>query len=128
MTTVSKENLKKVENFFVETIKSTGNKRVEATVLEIAEGAGVALATAHKAIKELDGRGTLTVIKPSSRRFPITYIYRGDLEGFEIGKTKDEQIAYLQNLNSEKDEIIASLQRRIRELESNNNKNMLQNV
>lgn len=128
MTTVSKENLRKVENFFVNTIKSTGNKRVEATVLEIADGSGVALATAHKAIKDLEARGILTIIKPSSRRFPITYAYRGDIEGFEIGKTKEEQIVYLQTLNVEKDKMIEQLQKRVRELESIANKNVLQNV
>lgn len=128
MTTVSKENLRKVESFFVETIKSTGNKRVEATVLEIAEGSGVALATAHKAIKELDGRGILSIIKPSSRRFPITYVYCGDIKGFEVAQSKDEQIAYLQSLNAEKDEVILSLQKRVRELERNTNKNVLQSV
>lgn len=128
MTTVSKENLRKVENFFVDKIKSEGTNRIEATVLEIAEGSGVALATAHKAIKDLDGRGVLTVIKPSSRRFPITYIYRGDIKGFEVAQSKDEQIAYLQKLNAEKDEMILALQQRVRELESNTNKNVLQNV
>lgn len=128
MTNVSKENLRKVENFFVETIKATGNKRIEATVIEIAQGAGVALATAHKAIKELDGRGTLSVIKPASRRFPITYVYRGDIEGYAVAQNKDEQIQYLQNLNAEKDEIIASLQKRVRELENSNKNNVLQNV
>lgn len=128
MTTVSKENLRKVENFFVDKIKSEGTNRIEATVLEIAEGSGVALATAHKAIKDLDGRGVLSVIKPSSRRFPITYIYRGDIKGFEVAQSKDEQIAYLQKLNTEKDEMIAELQKRVRELENKNNKNMLQNA
>lgn len=125
---VSKENLRKVENFFVDKIKLEGTKRIEATVIEIADGAGVALATAHKAIKELDGRGVLTIIKPSSRRFPITYIYRGDLVGFEVAQSKEEQIAYLQRMNAEKDEMIQELQKRVRELENHvSNVNMLQN-
>jgi hypothetical protein len=132
MTNVSKENLKKVENFFVDTIRATGSKRIEATVIEIAEGAGVALATAHKAIKELDGRGTLTVIKPASRRFPITYVYRGDVEGFEVAQSKDEQIAYLQSLLNEKNEEVIALQQRVRELENivknNTSRNVLQKV
>lgn len=128
MTNVSKDNLRKVENFFVDTVKSTGNKRIEATVIEIAEGANVALATAHKAIKELDGRGVLSIIKPASRRFPITYVYRGDIEGYEISQNKDEQIVYLQNLNAEKDKIILELQKRVRELEKITAKNVLQNV
>jgi predicted transcriptional regulator len=128
MTNISKENLRKVENYFVESIKTTGSNRLEATVVEIAEGAGVALATAHKAIKELDNRGVLSVIKPASRRFPITYIYRGDIEGFEIAQSKDEQISYLQNLVAEKDAIISELQKRVRDLENTVNKNMLQNV
>lgn len=128
MTTVSKENLRKVENFFVDKIKADGTNRIEATVLEIAEGSGVALATAHKAIKDLDGRGVLTVIKPSSRRFPITYIYRGDIQGFEVAQSKEEQIAYLQKLNEEQKETILALEKRVRELENMTNKNVLQNV
>lgn len=121
MTTVSKENLRKVENYFVDKIKSSGNKRIEATVLEIADGSGVALATAHKAIKELDSRGTLSVIKPSSRRFPITYIYRGDIEGFKNNQSKDEQIEFLQRKNEE-------LEKRVVELENLLRNNVLQNV
>jgi predicted RNase H-like nuclease (RuvC/YqgF family) len=127
-TNVSRENLKKVENFFVEMIKSTGSKRIEATVIEIAEGAKVALATAHKAIKELDGRGVLSVIKPASRRFPITYIYRGDIEGFEVAQSKDEQISYLQSLVDEQKAEILELQKRVRELENNSKRKGIQNV
>ncbi|HLI45958.1 MAG TPA: hypothetical protein VKU94_02055 [Geobacterales bacterium] len=127
-TTVSNENLRKVENFFVNTIKATGNKRVEATVHEIAEGAGVALATAHKAIKELDGRGLLSIIKPSSRRFPITYIYTGDIQGLKISQSKDDQIEYLQKVNAEQREIILELQKRVMELENTVRKNALRNV
>lgn len=125
MTSVSKENLRKVENFFVESARATGSNRLDATVVEIAEGSGVALATAHKAIKELDGRGVLSVLKPSSRRFPITYIYRGDIEGFEAKQTQEEQIKYLQSLLTERDEKIIELEKRVRELEktSRNNKN-----
>jgi predicted RNase H-like nuclease (RuvC/YqgF family) len=128
MSTVSKENLRKVERFFIDTIKASGNKRIEATVLEIAEGAGVALATAHKAIKELDNRGTLTVIKPASRRFPITYVYRGDIEGFEVAQSKEEQIQYLQNLNAENQETIHALEKRVKELESIINRSSIQNA
>lgn len=95
MSNVSKENLKKVQNYFVDQIKSIGRKRIEATVVEIADGSGVALATAHKAIKELDQRGVISVIKPSSRRFPITYIYQGDIEGFEVAQSLEEQVEYL---------------------------------
>jgi predicted transcriptional regulator len=132
MANVSKENLRKVENYFVENTLSTGSKRVEATVIEIAQGAGVALATAHKAIKELDSRGILSVLKPSSRRFPISYIYRGDIEGFEVKQTLEEQNKYLQSLLAERDEQILEMQRRIRELENitlnNTNRNVLQNA
>lgn len=132
MANVSKENLRKVENYFVENTLSTGSKRVEATVIEIAQGAGVALATAHKAIKELDSRGILSVLKPSSRRFPISYIYRGDIEGFEVKQTLEEQNKYLQSLLAERDEQLLEMQRRIRELENitlnNTNKNVLQNA
>jgi predicted transcriptional regulator len=111
MANVSKENLRKVENYFVEQIKSLGNSRIEATVVEIAEGAGVALATAHKAIKELDQRGVLTVIKPSSRRFPITYIYRGDIQEFEVAQSKDEQIDFLTKRVAELEEQLAGLKK-----------------
>jgi|GraSoiStandDraft_51_1057287.scaffolds.fasta_scaffold19690_2 predicted transcriptional regulator len=132
MANVSKENLRKVENFFVEHTLSTGSKRLEATVIEIAQGAGVALATAHKAIKELDSRGILSVLKPSSRRFPIAYIYRGDIEGFEVKQTLEEQNKYLQSLLAERDEQLLEMQKRIRELENivlnNTNKNVLQNA
>jgi hypothetical protein len=132
MTNVSKENLRKVENYFVESTRATGSKRLEATVIEIAEGAGVALATAHKAIKELDSRGVLSVIKPASRRFPITYVYRGDIEGFEVKQTQEEQIKYLQSLLAERDSQLLEMQKRIRELENivlnNPSKNLLQNA
>jgi predicted transcriptional regulator len=132
MANVSKENLRKVENYFVESIISTGSKRLEATVVEIAEGAGVALATAHKAIKELENRGILSILKPSSRRFPITYVYRGDIEGFNAKQTQEDQIKYLQNLLSERDERISVLEKRVNELEtisrSNKNENVLQKI
>lgn len=117
MANVSKENLLKVEGFFVEQAKITGTNRTEATVNDISVGAGVALATAHKALKELSARGVLTVIKPSSRRIPITYIYQKDIEGFEIAQSKDEQIAYLKELNEKKDDEIAQLNAKIRQLE-----------
>lgn len=132
MSNVSNENLRKVENFFVESMKSTGTNRIEATVVEIAEGAGVALATAHKAIKDLDSRGLLSVHKPSSRRFPITYYYLGDAQGFEIKQTQEGQIEYLKSLLAKRDEEVAELQKRVRELEvitrNNKNENILQNV
>lgn len=94
---VSDENFQKVENFFVQKIKETGVNRVEAKVVEIAEGSGVALATAHNAIKQMVAKRILTVIKPSSRRFPITYIYNSDVTDFEAAQSKEEQLLYLQN-------------------------------
>jgi DNA-binding MarR family transcriptional regulator len=121
MSNVSKENLRKVENYFVEQVRSLGNKRIEATVVEIADGSGVALATAHKAIKELDQRGRITVIKPSSRRFPITYVYRGDIQGFEVAQNKDEQIEFLKNR-------IAELEEQLKNSKKLPNDNILQNV
>lgn len=132
MANVSKENLRKVEGYFIESIKASGSKRLEATVVEIADGAGVALATAHKAIKELDSRGILSVIKPSSRRFPITYVYRGDIEGFDAKQTQEDQIRYLQNLLAERDEKVSTLEKRVNELEaisrSNKNENKNENI
>jgi DNA-binding MarR family transcriptional regulator len=126
MANVSKENLRKVERFFVESTKAHGTNRTEATVIEIADGSGVALATAHKALKELDQRGLLTIIKPSSRRFPITYIYTGDIEGFSNTESKEEQIEYLQDLLTARDQKIIELEAQIKKL--TNKDNVLQNV
>jgi hypothetical protein len=95
---VSEENLKKVEAFFVRRCKEIGSNRIEATVVDIADGSGVALATAHKAIKELQKNKTLNVIKPASRRFAISYVYLKDIEGFEAEQTAEHQLQYLKDL------------------------------
>ncbi|WP_160036912.1 hypothetical protein [Paenibacillus sp. An7] len=95
---VSEENLNKVESFFVRRVKETGSDHIEATVVEIAEGSEVALATAHKAIKELTEQKVLSVIKPKSRRFAITYIYKRDIEEFITEQREQSQIEYLTNL------------------------------
>lgn len=121
MSNVSKENLRKVERYFVDQVKASGNKRTEATVVDIAEGAGVALATAHKAIKELDQRGILTVLKPSSRRFPIVYIYNHSIEGFEVAESKDEQIEFLKQR-------VLELEEQVRQLQNIPQKTLLQNA
>jgi ribosomal protein S25 len=121
MSTVSKDNLRKVERYFVEKVKSSGLKRTEATVVEIAEGSGVALATAHKALKDLEQRGVLTVIKPSSRRFPIQYIYNTSIEGFEVAEGKDEQIEFLKQR-------VAELEEKLRQMQNLPKNTLLQNV
>lgn len=129
MSNVSKENLRKVESYFIDQVKTNGSNRTEATVVDIADGSGVALATAHKALKELDQRGVLTIIKPSSRRFPITYIYTGDIEGFEVAQSTEEQIEYLKDLVQERDEEIALLKEQLRLMKANSNSGlMLQEV
>jgi predicted transcriptional regulator len=88
---VSDENLQKVEAYFVKRTKETGSNR-------IAEGSGVALATAHKAIKTLVKEKIITMIKPKSRRFPINYIYTKDIADYDAVKTEQEQIEYLKGL------------------------------
>lgn len=111
---VSEENLKRVEAFFVEQVKNGGNNRFEATVVEIAEGSGVALATAHKAIKQLAEEKKITIVKPSSRRFPISYIYNANIEAYNKKIDKEEQIEYLQKL-------VIDLKSEISELTNENN-------
>jgi predicted transcriptional regulator len=110
---VSDENLAKVENYFVNRVKDGGSKRFEATVIDIADGSGVALATAHKAIKQLAEAKIISIIKPNSRRFPISYTYLGDIEGFEQNIKDQSQIEYLQHL-------VAQLQEQVNQLESDN--------
>jgi predicted transcriptional regulator len=99
MINVSNEYLRKVEMFFAENVKEQGTNRIQATVQEVADGSSVALATAHKALKELSNRGIIDMVKPSSRRFPITYIYNGDTE-FEIEE---------ENLKGQVEHLIAQL-------------------
>jgi predicted transcriptional regulator len=112
---VSDENLSKVESFFVQKAKETGSKKIEATVVEIAEGADVALATAHKAIQQLEKDKIIEVIKPKSRRFPITYIYKRDIEGFEAEQSQQWQLDYLLKMVKQQKEEIADLQKRLNE-------------
>lgn len=110
---VSKDNLRKVEEFFVEQARQKGTNIVQATVAEIADGSGVALATAHKALKELKKLELLNWKEPKSRRFPIEYKYIGSIEGFQQNINKDDQIRNLQNL-------VKELQDQIIELEHEN--------
>lgn len=115
---VSKENLVKVEYYFVTKAKELGTNRIEATVQEIASGSGVALATAHKALNELNQRGVINKIKPSSRRFPIIYEYKGNLEGFDVAQTKDQRIGHLENTVALRDKEIESLKEQIANLQT----------
>ncbi|KRE70864.1 hypothetical protein [Paenibacillus sp. Soil750] len=76
--TVNAENLGKVQQFFQLQSEKLGNGiPMSFTVVQIAEDSNVALATAHKALKELANRGVISVIKGQSRREAIQYIYRG---------------------------------------------------
>lgn len=125
---VSKENLAKVEYYFVSKAKELGTNRITATVKEIADGSMVALATAHKAIRELDQRGVLDIINPPSRRFPITYIYKGDIENFEQKQTLEDQNEYLRMIISQKDDEINELKRNILNLQRLAEDNVLHNI
>lgn len=118
---VSEENLAKVEAFFVQRVKETGTNHIEATVVEIADGSGVALATAHKAIKELKKNNTIDIIKPTSRRFAITYIYKRDIEDFNVEKSTEGQIEYLTNLVQMQNDEIEKLRREINKLKGEHN-------
>lgn len=103
---VSEENLRKVERFFVEKAKEEGTKELQDTIVNISNGADVAVATAHRAIKKLEEKGILTIIKPVSRRFSRTYIYNGDISEFTEEENKDRQIVYLKSMIAKKDGII----------------------
>lgn len=72
---VSDESLQKVEKFFKSESTRNSEETITGTIQQIANQSGVALATAHKAIKELEKRGILNIIRPKSRREPIQYIY-----------------------------------------------------
>ncbi len=113
---VSEENVAKVEAFFVRRVKETGTNHIEATVVEIAEGSEVALATAHKAIKELTKQQVISVIKPKSRRFAITYIYNRPIEEFTAEQQEQGQIEYLTNLVQLQNEEIEKLRREINKI------------
>lgn len=77
---VSNENLKKVEAFFQEqAVKLGQGVPMPFKVVDIADGSNVALATAHKAIKELEKRGVLKLIRAASRREAVQYIYKGTI-------------------------------------------------
>jgi uncharacterized protein (DUF3084 family) len=122
---VSDENVAKVEAYFVRRAKETGSNRIEATVIEIAEGSEVALATAHKAIKELVKEKAITVIKPKSRRFPITYVYNKDIDDFEAQKSQEGQIEYLQAVVKQLKEQVENLSKEVNEI--NGQKRILEN-
>lgn len=120
MINVSNEYLRKVETYFAENAQELGTNRIQATVQEVADGAGVALATAHKALKELNNRGIIDMIKPSSRRFPITYIYNGDTEcTIEENDLRGQVDHLLEQLESYK-EMVAELQKENRILKGRN--------
>lgn len=79
--TVSADNLKKLDAYFqIEQAKVGDGNYVTLTVVQIAEGSNLALATAHRGIKELERRGVLKVIKPPTRRETVQYIYKGNVQ------------------------------------------------
>lgn len=94
---VTDENLRKVIRFFIDQMEKTGDNHIEATVVEIANGSGVALATAHRAIKRLGEKGQLKIIKPvhESRRYGITYVVTDELYA---QFNEHSQLEYLQKL------------------------------
>jgi predicted transcriptional regulator len=116
--TVSKENLFKVQNYIKAQTEKNNGAKFSATVVEIAEGSNVALATAHRAIKELTNRGVIDVIKPSSRRFPITYIYNESVKDAELHEISlESQIEDLKKIIENKDILIKQLYDKISKLE-----------
>lgn len=92
---VSEENVKKVETFFVQRAKDTGTNVIKETVVDIAELSGVSLATAHKAIQELVKRKIIERVKQNSLKAGFSYVYKADIEGFEITKNKEEHYEWL---------------------------------
>lgn len=103
---VSEENMRKVEDFFIGRMKQDRTNRIDATVAQIAEGSGVSLATAHKALTKLKDKGILEVKTTSkTRRFPLTYYYHGEKEVIE----ERDQLESLQKLVAELREEIEQL-------------------
>jgi sugar-specific transcriptional regulator TrmB len=99
---VSKENLQKVEQYFQMQSKLTEDGKISATVKDISENSGVALATAHKAIRELERKGIIKIYKPTSRRFAIEYVY--DPEN-KIERTKEQFEDLIRSLEKENKEL-----------------------
>ena len=105
-TEISKEKMRALQKYFIKTVKNGQSRTFEATIQNIADGSGIALATAHRGIKELEERGILKVSKTKSRRFPCVYMYNGDLEEFKEFVDKDAQIRHLQQtIESQRKEI-----------------------
>ncbi|RPK20001.1 MULTISPECIES: hypothetical protein [Paenibacillus] len=118
---VSEENMLKVEAFFVQKVREVGTNQFEATVVEIAEGSGVALATAHRAIKELKKQNVIDIIKPTSRRFAITYIYKRDIQDFNVEQSKEGRIEYLTGLVQTQNDEIEKLRNEINKITGERN-------
>ncbi|OMD73276.1 hypothetical protein BSK48_05245 [Paenibacillus odorifer] len=94
----SQENVDKVSAYFVSKVKTTGSRRFSETIADIARNSDVALATAHRVIKQLVAEKKITAIRHDSRRIANEYIYHDDIVGFLLEKDKDQQISYLQDL------------------------------
>lgn len=113
---VSEDSIRKVESYIVKRARETGSKTVAEPVATIAKGAGVALATAHKALEKLEKQRIITVVRASSRRNPNEYTYRGDMELFEEQEQEIDQLEYLKELVRELTEKNEALERENREL------------
>lgn len=97
----SDENVGKVIDYFVEKVRTSGSRQFEDTVAGVSKNAGVALATAHRVIKQLEAERIITIHRPVARRLPTSYTYNADIKDFMVEKGKDSQIEYLKNMNSE---------------------------
>ena len=117
-TTISKEKLRLLQKYFINRVKNGQTRTFEETVQNIADGSGLALATAHKGIKELVNRGVLTVSKSRSRRFPCVYTYTGELDEVKEFIDKDAQIKYLHEKLELKNLEIAKLKKIIKKMKS----------
>ena len=115
-TTISKEKLRLLQKYFIDKVRNGESRTFEETVQNIADGSGLALATAHKGIKELVNRGVLAVRKSKSRRFPCVYTYTGELDEVKEFIDKDAQIKYLHEKLELKNLEIAKLKKIIKRM------------
>ena len=108
-STISKENRIKLQNYFIDQVISSGSRKVQDTVANIAKESELALATTHRGIAELVRRGVLTVQRSDSRRFPNIYTYTGELDETKNFVDKDAEIEYLRKK-------VKNLQREVKSL------------
>ncbi|OZB96540.1 hypothetical protein [Paenibacillus sp. XY044] len=94
---VSEQNLRKVENYIVDRVVQSGDRRFQETLTVVAKESGVALMTAIRAIRELENAGKVISLRSASRRIANTYEYVGDLIGFIENQSSEDKIQYLQS-------------------------------